>query len=166
MFVLTQARYQLFRHRGRTLLMLALSLLLAACVCLYIGNIAASQRMLDSLNEAAPAVVHVASHDASSTENLTISAQRLDALAQGGVRDILATSQACGEWDSAGPRENFSGGDTRILGVTCLEAAGFRENTQFAYGDGVDASFLEGEENLCLVDAGYAQAHQLRWVRR
>lgn len=38
MFVLTQARYQLFRHRGRTLLMLALSALLAACVCLYIGN--------------------------------------------------------------------------------------------------------------------------------
>lgn len=161
MFVLTEARYQLFRHKGRTLLMLALSALLAVCVCLYMGNIAASQQMLDALNETAPAVVHVVSHDVSSTKNLTISAQRLDTLAQGGVRDILATSQASGEWGGEGPRENFSGGDTRLLGVTCLEAAGFRESTQFAYGDGVDASFLEGEENLCLVDAGFAQEHQL-----
>ncbi len=59
MFIWKEAGYQLFRNRGRTVLLCCVSAVLCGCVAFYLGNIEANRKALDNLNESTPAVLHL-----------------------------------------------------------------------------------------------------------
>lgn len=164
MFMLREASYQLFRHKGRTALMVCVSLLLCGCIAFYLGNISSCETALATINETTPAIVRLTNQGADRIDNLTISYVRYDVLENYGMSKIFATSQARGAI-SEDLREQFftngygynSEGDTSLLGVTCREAAGISSDKGFTYADGRDSSLLEGDQGLCLVSEAYAQ---------
>lgn len=157
MFVFVEAGYQFTRNRGRNILLGIVSALLCGCIAFYLSNITASQEALDNINETTPAVVHVLSHDAGRTRDLVITAWRYDVLAENGVENILATSQACGAYSPQAKEQLlFNGGDTRLLALTHRDAAEIYTDDFFTFANGYDSTLLEGDDPVCLVDTAYA----------
>ena len=123
MFLILDASYQLFRNKGRSLLLTCVSALLCGCVAFYMGNILSSQKALSTINQTTPAIVHITNQDADSIDNLTIPYTRADVLATTSLQKILATCQAGGAFSEEAQAEDpFNGGDTTIVGGTNLEA--------------------------------------------
>lgn len=163
MFLILDASYQLFRNKGRSLLLTCVSALLCGCVAFYMGNILSSQKALSTINQTTPAIVHITNQDADSIDNLTIPYTRADVLATTSLQKILATCQAGGAFSEEAQAEDpFNGGDTTIVGGTNLEALGIDSDKAFTYGEGYDSSLLDGNQGLCLLKEDYAQSHSLK----
>lgn len=163
MFLITDAGYQLFRNKGRSLLLTCVSALLCGCAAFYMGSLLSSQRALATINQTTPAIVHITNQDADSIDNLSISYARADLLATTSLQKILATCQAGGAFSQEAQAEDpFNGGDTTIVGGTNLEALGIDSDKAFTYGEGYDSSLLDGNQGLCLLKEDYAQSHSLK----
>lgn len=166
MFTFTEAGYQLFRNRGRSLLMLCVSLLLCGCIAFYLGNITSSQQALDSISENTPAVVNICNPYGDSMEDLSIDTVYTDLLLMNwDMKDVQLTSQAAGAYSEEQKRRDpryFSGGDTEILGINCLKAAGVQDESRISFIEGYDSSFLEGNQPLCIVSESYAEKFGLK----
>lgn len=160
-FTFTEAGYQLTRNRGRSLIMVCVSLLLCGCIAFYLGNVSSSQQALDNINESTPAVVNICNAFGDSMEDLSISPVYTDLLLMSWeMKDVQFTSQAAGalseEMKGRDPRF-FSGGDTEILAINCLEAAGLADESHMTFLEGYDSGFLAGNEPLCIVGSEYAK---------
>lgn len=160
-FTFTEAGYQLTRNRGRSLIMVCVSLLLCGCIAFYLGNVASSQQALGNINESTPAVVNICNAFGDSMENLSISPVYTDLLLMSwDMKDVQFTSQAAGalseEMKGRDPRF-FSGGDTEILAINCLEAAGLSDESHITFLEGYDSTFLAGNEPLCILGSEYAK---------
>lgn len=161
MFTFTETGYQLFRNRGRSAIMACVSLLLCGCVAFYLGNIASSERALESISESTPAIVNICDPYGDTKENLSIDPVYTDLLLSNwDMKDVQFTSQACGsiseEQKQRSPRF-FSGGDTEMLGINCLEAAGLPDDSHITFLEGYDSGFFAGNEPLCIVGGEYAK---------
>lgn len=166
MFKFTEAGYQLFRNRGRSLLMACVSLLLCGCIAFYLGNITSSQQALDSISDNTPAIVNICNTFGDSMEDLSIESVRVDLLlASWPMKDVQLTSQAGGAYSEeakAGDPVLFSGGDTEILGINCLGAIGLPDENHMTFIDGYDSCFFAGDQPLCIVSEDYAQRNGLK----
>lgn len=166
MFTFTEAGYQLFRNRGRSLLMLCVSLLLCGCIAFYLGNISSSERALDSISENTPAVVNICNPFGDTMEDLSIDTVRTDLLLMSwDMKDVQLTSQAAGAYSQEQKHcdpKYFSGGDTEMLGINCLEAAGAQDESRVSFMEGYDRSLFEGNEPLCIVSENYAEKFGLK----
>lgn len=161
MFLLTEVRYQLFRNKGRSVLMVCVALLLMGAMAFYLGNIQSNQAALRDLAEHIPVPVRITSRDGSKENSLNIDTAHFDGLSGAGVHHILCSSSAAGAYEHDSRTEaGFSGGDTTIIGTNCFEALELPEDA-FSYAGGYDAALFEGEENLCVVYEGYAQKHNI-----
>lgn len=159
MFLFTEMRYQLFRSKGRSILMACIAALLLAAMGFYLGNIQTNQAALDDLAENIPVAVKITSRDGSRQVGLNIDTQHFDGLSTAGVHHVLCTGQASGAFGEEARQEpDFDGGDTTLVGVNCEEAL-LISPEYLSYGEGWDASFFEGDENLCLVHEKYAEDH-------
>lgn len=159
MFLLTEVRYQLFRNKWRSILMVCVALLLLGAMAFYLGNIQSNQAALRDLAENIPVTVRITSRDGSRQGGLNIDAAHFDGLSQAGVHHILCSTSASGAYEPETRKETgFDGGDTTVVGANCFEALEISADC-FSYQDGYDASLFEGEENLCLVHESYAQKH-------
>ena len=56
-FIFTESGYQLFRYRGRSVLLCCVSLLLCGCIAFYLGSLSSNRRALETLGENTPAKV-------------------------------------------------------------------------------------------------------------
>lgn len=148
-------KYHLLRNRGRTLLLVLAAAVLVGCVGLYLGNVLFARRALESLGDSVPVHVQVLSTDGERSSGIMIHSRQYDGLINGGVRKVRATSLAAGVYDEALKAEAFTGGDTYILGVNCMEALPLKGYT-FTYAPGESEACLGGTEAKCLVDAVYA----------
>lgn len=161
MFIFTETGYQLFRNRGRSILMACVSLLLCGCVAFYLGNITSSEEALASISENTPAIVNICNAYGDAKENLSIDPVYTDLLLMSwDVKDIQCTSQACGALSEEQKRSSprfFSGGDTEMLGINCLEAAGLPDEGHITFLEGYDSGFFAGNEPLCIVGEEYAK---------
>ncbi|MCH5353986.1 MAG: hypothetical protein J1E06_11065, partial [Acutalibacter sp.] len=161
MFLLTEVKYQLFRNKWRSVLMVCIALLLLGAMAFYLGNIQSNQAALRGLAENVPVTVRITSRDGSNQDTLNIDTAHFDGLSGGGVHHILCSSSAAGAYEPDARRETgFDGGDTTILGVNCSEALEISEDF-LHYESGYDASLFGGEENLCLVHESYARKHDI-----
>lgn len=162
MFLLTEVRYQLFRNKWRSILLVCTALLLLGAMAFYLGNIQSNQAALQDLADNIPVTVRITSRDGSHQGMLNIDSAHFDGLSQAGVHNILCNSSAAGAYAPETRKETgFDGGDTSVVGANCLEALDISADC-FQYQDGYDASLFEGEENLCLVHESYAQKHGIQ----
>ena len=94
MFV--QVKYQL-RSRGRSVLVLCIAALLAACMAFYVGNIGVNKAALQSLSDSVPVTVRITSRNGAKTAGLNIEAKPFDHLTEAGVhrRCSSAATRSC-----------------------------------------------------------------------
>ena len=125
-FTFREALLQLTRNRGRSMIMVFVSLLLCGCIAFYLGNITSSEQALASINESTPAILNICNAFGETRENLTIPTVYVDLLtASGGLRDMELTCQAAGAFSQEArdvDQRCFNGGDTELLGINRPEA--------------------------------------------
>ena len=143
MFIFTETGYQLFRAKGRSILLLCVSALLCACMTFYIGNISSSSSALEQLSVTDPVSARVVNYNGSRWRDLLIIADRFDRLCSLPIHDIDSVSRAMLFQDF--------GEAIDVLGLTRKEAAGFTSDQGFEYIEGYDGSFFEGEEHVCVI---------------
>lgn len=154
MFV--QVKYQL-RSRGRSVLVLCIAALLAACMAFYVGNIGVNKAALQSLSDSVPVTVRITSRNGAKTAGLNIEAKPFDHLTEAGVHDVRCTAVAAGVFSpEVRAQEMFLGGDTIVRAGNSLEALELSaDNLHFA--DGQSAAFLSGDSAQCVIGEDYAE---------
>lgn len=154
MFV--QVKYQL-RSRGRSVLVLCIAALLAACMAFYVGNIGVNKAALQSLSDSVPVTVRITSRNGAKTAGLNIEAKPFDHLTEAGVHDVRCTAVAAGAFSpEVRAQEMFLGGDTIVRAGNSLEALELSaDNLHFA--DGQSAAFLSGDSAQCVIGEDYAE---------
>lgn len=154
MFV--QVKYQL-RSRGRSVLVLCIAALLAACMAFYVGNIGVNKAALQSLSDSVPVTVRITSRNGAKTAGLNIEAKPFDHLTEAGVHDVRCTAVAAGAFSpEVRAQEMFLGGDTIVCAGNSLEALELSaDNLHFA--DGQNAAFLSGDSAQCVIGEDYAE---------
>lgn len=154
MFV--QVKYQL-RSRGRSVLVLCIAVLLAACMAFYVGNIGVNKAALQSLSDSVPVTVRITSRNGAKTAGLNIETKPFDHLTEAGVHDVRCTAVAAGAFSpEVRVQEMFLGGDTIVRAGNSLEALELSaDNLHFA--DGQSAAFLSGDSAQCVIGEGYAE---------
>lgn len=154
MFV--QVKYQL-RSRGRSVLVLCIAALLAACMAFYVGNIGVNKAALQSLSDSVPVTVRITSRNGAKTAGLNIEAKPFDHLTEAGVHDVRCTAVAAVAFSpEVRAQEMFLGGDTIVRAGNSLEALELSaDNLHFA--DGQSAAFLSGDSAQCVIGEDYAE---------
>ena len=154
MFV--QVKYQL-RSRGRSVLVLCIAALLAACMAFYVGNISVNKAALQILSDSVPVTVRITSRNGAKTAGLNIEAKPFDHLTEAGVHDVRCTAVAAGAFSpEVRAQEMFLGGDTIVRAGNSLEALELSaDNLHFA--DGQSAAFLSGDSAQCVIGEDYAE---------
>lgn len=154
MFV--QVKYQL-RSRGRSVLVLCIAALLAACMAFYVGNIGMNKAALQSLSDSVPVTVRITSRNGAKTAGLNIESKPFDHLTEAGVHDVRCTAVAAGAFSpEVRAQEMFLGGDTIVRVGNSLEALELSaHNLHFA--DGQSAAFLSGDSAQCVIGENYAE---------
>lgn len=154
MFV--QVKYQL-RSRGRSVLVLCIAALLAACMAFYVGNIGVNKAALQSLSDSVPVTVRITSRNGAKTAGLNIEAKPFGHLTEAGVHDVRCTAVAAGAFSpEVRAQEMFLGGDTIVRAGNSLEALELSaDNLHFA--DGQSAAFLSGDSAQCVIGEDYAE---------
>ena len=156
MLMFVQVKYQL-RSRGRSVLVLCIAALLAACMAFYVGNIGVNKAALQSLSDSVPVTVRVTSRNGAKTAGLNIEAKPFDHLTEAGVHDVRCTAVAAGAFSpEVRAQEMFLGGDTIVRAGNSLEALELSaDNLHFA--DGQSAAFLSGDSAQCVIGEDYAE---------
>lgn len=170
-FTFREALLQLTRNRGRSIIMVFVSLLLCGCIAFYLGNITSSEQALASINESTPAILNICNAFGETRENLTIPTVYVDLLtASGGLRDMELTCQAAGAFSQEArdvDQRYFNGGDTELLGISCPEAMCSTEAERvldqryITYLDGYGPEIFATKEPLCIISEDYAESHGL-----
>lgn len=150
MLMFVQVKYQL-RSRGRSVLVLCIAALLAACMAFYVGNIGVNKAALQSLSDSVPVTVRITSRNGAKTAGLNIEAKPFDHLKEGGVHDVRCTVVAAGAFSpEVRAQEMFLGGDTIVRAGNSLEALELSaDNLHFA--DGQSAAFLSDDSAQCVI---------------
>lgn len=156
MLMFVQVKYQL-RSRGRSVLVLCIAALLAACMAFYVGNIGVNKAALQSLSDSVPVTVRITSRNGAKTAGLNIEAKPFDHLTEAGVHDVRCTAVAAGAFSpEVRAQEMFLGGDTIVRAGNSLEALELSaDNLHFA--DGQNAAFLSGDSAQCVIGEDYAE---------
>lgn len=156
MLTFVQVKYQL-RSRGRSVLVLCIAALLAACMAFYVGNIGVNKAALQSLSDSVPVTVRITSRNGAKTAGLNIEAKPFDHLTEAGVHDVRCTAVAAGAFSpEVRAQEMFLGGDTIVRAGNSLEALELSaDNLHFA--DDQSAAFLSGDSAQCVIGEDYAE---------
>ena len=158
MFLLTEIKWQIFRNKGRSVLLCLIAALLTGCMAFYLANIRSTETALQSISDNIPVIVRVVTRNGSKREQLNMAARGYDILENAGVHDVRCTAAAAASYSQESrSQESFYGGDTDILAANCKEALAFSED-DFTFAPGQNLSFLEGSEPFCVLDEEYAKS--------
>ncbi len=157
MHFLTELKYQTFRNKGRSLLVILTSLFLLGAIAFYLGGLQTNETALLELGDKIPVKVMVVTADGSRSSGLFVHESKYDQLINIGVRDVRATTTAAGALSETARMESpFMGGDVTIVGLNSIRAIPLT-HVEYTYADGMDETFLEGEEACCVLEEGFAQ---------
>lgn len=155
--LLTEIKYQIFRNKGRSILLILTSLCLLGAMAFYLGGMQANRTALLELGDKIPVKVQVVTADGSRSSGLFVHESKYDQLISTGVRDIRATTTAAGALSEAAKLQSpFLGGDVTIVGLNSIRAMSLT-HAKYIYADGMDETFLEGDEAYCVLEESFAQ---------
>lgn len=157
MLTLQETIWQLFRNKGRTVILVLASAMLAGCLAFYLSNIRANEEAIDRLAETIPIEVLVANSQGDRTYGLNINAFRHDNfLTSPYLKDF--TSHIYGE-GAYGPeaqaREIFQK-DCNVNAISGLDCI-WMPDGEFTYSDGYDETMFQTDEAVCLVNLEFAE---------
>lgn len=161
MFIWIEVLRDLWRNKGRSLLILSFGLFMLSSMVLYVGNIQNNEIMLRQLSETIPVTVQVVGENGNQQAGLEIDQAYVDALLSGGVRDPHYTIVAGGNIDAKNQGQPIKFCDTSIVGINKSDSLSpvIREQTDFMQGWG--DSFFSDDSAACIINANYALRHQI-----
>ena len=161
MFIWIEVLRDLWRNKGRSLLILSFGLFMLSSMVLYVGNIQNNEIMLRQLSETIPVTVQVVGENGNQQAGLEIDQTYVDALLSGGVRDPHYTIVAGGNIDAKNQGQPIKFCDTSIVGINKSDSLSpvIREQTDFMQGWG--DSFFSDDSAACIINANYALRHQI-----
>ena len=161
MFLLSEVGYQIFRNKGRSILLCLIAALLTGSMAFYVGNIQSNRKALNELGDNIPVTVTLTNGDGSLTGGVRVSAQQFDDFTALSVKDVRASVGAAGAMSEAvRAQEPFEAGDVMISGINCIEACAVPEKL-FTFSGGQSADLFAGEDAVCAVDEIFAQENEL-----
>lgn len=157
MLFLTELKYQLFRNKGRSILLMFTSLCLLSALVFYLSGIQTNQANLDGLGDKIPVKVQVVTADGSRSSGLFVHESKYDQLISTGVRDVRATTTAAGALSEAAKLQSpFMGGDVTILGLNSIRAMPL-SHVDYTYEAESNEAFFESDKPYCVLDEGLAE---------
>lgn len=162
MFTLRETKWQLFRNRGRTLILLLASAMLTGCMAFYLGNIQANEAALEQLAKTTTVEVEVTNSTGERSAGINIAPLRRDNFVQNPyLEHFLMSASASGAFGEDARRQDpFVGGDANVVGINALDAT-WMPDREVTYLDGYDESFLAGDEAQCLVFRDFAERNHI-----
>ena len=161
MFLLTELKWQMFRNRGRSILLCLIAALLTGSMAFYVGNIQSNRTALHDLGDNIPVTVTLTNGDGSLMGGVRVTEQQYDDFTALSVKDVRASVGAAGAMSEAvRMQKNFEFGDVMVAGINCIEACGIPE-TLFTFAEGQSADVFTGEDPVCAVDELFADENEL-----
>ena len=158
MFLLTEIKWQIFRNKGRSILLCLVAALLTGTMALYVGNIQSAGTALTTLGEKLPVTVKCMSADGSASAGLFLNAARLDGFSPD-VRSQRCTAIGAGAYSESARKETpFLGGDLAITAANSMETLNLAEET---LSPAPSSDFLAGAEPLCALREDFAALHNI-----
>ena len=162
MFLWTEIKWQVFRNKGRSILLCLIAALLTGTMAFYVGNIQSNRTALLELGDNIPVAVTVTNSDGSMEDGIRITAQQYDDFSALDVKNLRASAAAAGALSEEVKAQTiFEYGDVSISGINCMEACTVPERL-FTFTDGQSAGLFTGEEALCAVDEFFAQENEIK----
>lgn len=157
MLTLQETFWQLVRNKGRTVILVLASAMLAGCMAFYLSNIAANEEAIDRLAETIPIEVRVANSQGDRTAGLNINAFRHDNfLTSPYLEDFYASIWAEGAYsEEARAREIFQK-DCNVPAISGLDCI-WMPDGEFTYSDGYDETMFQSDEAICLIGREFAE---------
>lgn len=157
MLTLQETIWQLARNKGRTLILVMASAMLAGCVAFYLGNIRANEEAIDRLSEETPVVVTVTDPGGDRDSMLDINAFRHDNfLTSPYLKDFYARIYCEGVYNPELRQSETAMADCSLGAVSSVENI-WMSDGEFTYSDGYDDSMFQTNEPICLVSQDFAE---------
>lgn len=163
LFTLQETAWQLTRNKGRTIILLLASAMLAGCMAFYLGNILANEEALERLADVSDVHAFVTNGSGSNSAGLNIASRRCDNFTSNPyLEDFLMGGTAAGAYSEEARTENpFEGGDVNVIAINSLDAT-YMPDGKFTYMEGYDSSFLTGNQALCIVNDLLAEENNIK----
>lgn len=157
MLTLQETLWQLARNKGRTVILVLASAMLAGCVAFYLGNIRANEEAIEALAESTAVTVSVSNSTGQNQSGLNISVLRYENFIHSPyLEDFRSNGVAVGAYaQEAREKPIASGNDCSIVGVSHMDC--LWDVTECEFLEGYDGSFLEGSQPLCLMYREFAK---------
>ena len=158
MFLWTEIKWQIFRNKGRSILLCLIAALLTGAMAFYVGNIQSAGAALETLGDKLPVTVKCMSADGAASSGLFLNAAHLDAFTAD-VRSQRCTAAGAGAYTETARKETpFLGGDLSIVAANSLEALNLTKET---FSPDLSSDFLAGTDPLCALREDFAQLHKI-----
>lgn len=161
MFFLSHIWRNIGRNKIRSLLTIAITLLLLSFVGVYLGNVEKNQSALNKLADSIPVAVQIMNPNGTQNIGLEIDKDKVDALISSGIRNPVYTAQAGGNLEPINRVEHVKACDTGIVGANNFAAFTSVSPESVKMINGKNTSFLEGNEPVCLISQSYETRHNI-----
>ena len=162
MFLLTEIKWQIFRNKGRSILLCLIAALLTGTMAFYVGNIQSNRAALNELGGNIPVAVSLSNADGSLMDGIRITAQQHDDFVSLDVENLRASAAGAGALaEELRAQDPFETGDVTISGINCMEACAVPERL-FTFGENQSGELFAGQEALCAVDERFAGENEIK----
>jgi hypothetical protein len=155
MFCIRNAFLNIKRHKRKSILIVAICILIVFFVCVYVNNIETSEEQLANLPSAIPVTANISNLVGSKIVGLEINEGWLlktrDAAT---VKDMLYTAQILANFASM-PDEEDAYKEIQIAAVSEARAISNIKDKKLEFMDGVDESCLMGKDAVCLASEDF-----------
>lgn len=172
MLTIRETLWQLARFKGRTLILLLASAMLAGCVAFYLSNIQANVEAIDRLAETIPVTVRVSNSRGDREWGLNINAFRHDNfLSSPYLKNFKASIHVVGEYSEEARAQSpfaheetkhnvgitpYQEGDCTLGAISRLECM-WMPDGELTYLEGYDETMFQTDEAVCLVWPDFAK---------
>ena len=162
MFLWMEIKWQIFRNKGRSILLCLIAALLTGTMAFYVGNIQANRTALNELGDNIPVAVTVTNSDGAKEDGIRITTQQHDDFSALDVENLRVSAAAAGALSEEVKAQTiFEYGDVSISGINCMEACTVPVRL-FSFTGEYGSDMFSGEEAVCAVDELFAQENEIK----
>ncbi len=160
MLTLQETLWQLARNKGRSLILLLASAMLAGCVAFYMSNITANEEAIERLAQTLPAEVRVTNPSASQDWRININEHRHgNLLSSPYLTGFTYSIDAAGEYTEEAKEavdSLFNECETKAVNsLDCIRAP----DSKFTYMDGYDETMFQTDQPVGLIGTNFIERY-------
>lgn len=162
MLTLQETFWQLVRNKGRTIILVLASAMLAGCMAFYLSNIAANEEAINRLAETVPVEVRVANSSGSQDWRININEFRAENfMSSPYLTDFAYTIDASGEYTPEAKATDTTYiliNECETLAINSLDCIRAPDQ-EFTYMDGYDETMFQTDQPVGLIGTGFIERY-------